>query len=176
MNSHARLCGSLIRRPCDGPQGPPRAGDFLMAPFARESQFVGCDRPQRSGRSIVPDGVDRVQVDRDQAGAGFLAGRREARDGLRRVKSRVIAKLVVRLEAARDPLAWRLTRDLAEFEHRRVRLGLHLLRVSPVDEQSRRVFQHHGNPRRAREPGQPPEPLRVRRGRIRSGAHRRAER
>ena len=60
-----------------------------------------------------------------------------------------------------DPFARRFLRDAAEFEHRRVRLALHLLRVSAVNKQRRRVLQDHREPGRAGESGQPSQPLGV---------------
>ena len=91
------------------------------------------------------------EVDRDQPRARLLAGRGEARHGVGRVQTRIIAELVARLELACDPLGRRLVDDVAELEHRSVRLGLHLRRVAPVDEQRRRVLQHDRDPGRAGE-------------------------
>ena len=129
------------------PQGLPHAGDLLGRAFARELQLVRSNRAQRRGRPIRPDRVNWVRVDRDQTGARFLASRRISRDSLGRLKPGIIPKLLALFELARDPFARRLLRDTAEFEHRRVRLGLHLLRVAAVNEESSRVFQHHREPR-----------------------------
>ena len=124
---------------------------FLRAPSPANRSLCGVIAPERRGRPIRPDRVDRVRVDRDQAGAGFLTSGRISRDSVGRVESRVVAKLVARLEAPRDPFGRRVVRDMAEFEDRSVRLGLYLLGVSAVNEQGRRLFQHDREPRRARE-------------------------
>ena len=143
------------------PQGLPRAGDFLERAFARESKLVRGNRAQRRGRPIRPDRVNWVRVDSDQTGARFLASGRVSRDSVGRVKSRVVTKLVALFELAGDPFARWVLRDAAEFEHRRIRLALHLLRVSAVDEQRRRVLQDHREPGRASESGEPSQPLGV---------------
>ena len=161
LNSHARLCGSLIRRPCDRGDRLPRPGDFRRRALAGEAQLVRGDGAERRGRAVRPDRVDRVRVDRNQPGPGLLAGRRESRDRVGRVKARVVAELVAALEPAGDPFARRLLRDMTEFEHRRVGLGLHLLRIAAVDEQGGCVLEHHGEPGGARESGQPSQPLGV---------------
>ena len=116
------------------PHGLTHARDFRRAAFPRESQLMGHDRAQWSGRPIRPDCVNRVGVDRNQPGARLLAGGRESRHGVRRMKSRVVPELVTLLELTRDPFARRLVGDMAKFEYRWVRLGLHLRRVSAVDE------------------------------------------
>ena len=142
-------------------QGLPHARDLLGRAFAREAQLVRGYRAQRRGRPIRPDRVNRVRVDRDQTGARFLASGRISRDGVGRVKPGVITKLVALFELPRDPLARRLLRDMAEFEHRRVGLALHLLRVSAVDEQRGRLLQHQCEPGGAGKSGQPSQPLGV---------------
>ena len=144
------------------PQGLPHAGDFLGRAFARESQLVRGNRAQRRGRPIRPDRVNWVRVDRRQTGARFLARGRVSRDGLGRMKSRVVTKLVALFELPGDPFARRFLWNAAEFEHRPVRLALHLLRVSAVNKQRRRVLQDHREPGRASESGQPSQPLGVR--------------
>ena len=162
LNSHARLCGSLIRRPCAGAIAFRARAIFAAALSPAKRILCGGDGAERRGRPVRPDRVDRVRVDRNQPGPGLLAGRRESRDGVGRVKARVVAELVAALEPARDPFARRLLRDMTEFEHRRVGFRLHLLRIAAVDEQGGCVLEHHGEPGGARESGQPSQPLGVR--------------
>ena len=57
------------------------------------------------------------EVDRDQPRAGPFASRGEARDGVWRVKMRIITELVARLELLCDPLGRRLIDDVTELEH-----------------------------------------------------------
>ena len=143
------------------PQGLAHAGDFLGRAFAREPQLVRNNRAQRRRRPIRPDRINWVRIDRDQTGARFLASSGKSCDRVRRVKSRVVAKLVALFELARDPVAWRFLRDAAELEHRPVRLALHLLRISAVDEQRGRVLQDQCEPSRTGKSGQPSQPLGV---------------
>ena len=132
---------------------------FAARAFARKLQLVRRDRAERRGRPIEPDRVDRVRVDRNQPGARLLTGGRISRDGVGRMESRVVAKLVALLQLTREPFGRRLLRDTTELENRCVRLVLHLLCVSAVDEQRRRVLQHDRDSRRAGESREPPEPL-----------------
>ena len=135
----------------------PRALDFGGCAFAGEAAPLLADHSQRRLRTVAPDGVDRIRRKRDKLRSRLPAGRREPRDGVGRMESRVVPELFPRPHILADPIDRRLVDDMPQLEDRSIGLRFSLLGISPVDEQGRLILQNDGDSRRAREAGQPQE-------------------
>ena len=127
--------------------------------LAGEPLGMGVDRRQRRARTVGPDRVDRVGLDRDQLAAGGAAGLRQPFDRFRRVQPGIVTEPAARAEIRFDPGRRRLADDMLDGERRTVDLRRRLQRVAAVDEQSRLVGQHDRQAGRTREAGQPQQPL-----------------
>ena len=128
------------------------AGEFLRR--------AATTRPERRGRAVGPDRVDRVGVDRHERRAG--AARRPWRASRRRRRCAATG----RSRSARRPAGWLssqlsggLSTRCSTANTRGVDLVAHLQRVAPVDEDRRAVGEHDRGAGRAGEAGQPGEPL-----------------
>ena len=126
--------------------------------FARVFQFVHRHLAERRGRALLPDGVDRVGLDRHQLGAGLGAGGFQPLHCRRSVQPRVESEAVAGLELLRQPGFRRRLDQRGHGPGAGVDLLSRLQGVAAVHEQHRTVLQHGGKAGRAgkaREPGQP---------------------
>jgi hypothetical protein len=112
-------------------------------------------------RTIVPDRVDRVVLDRHQRGARLRGRFREALQAVRRVQPRVVADPRAVGEGLGDPIGRWLVRDVARREGLDIHLVAHLKGVAPVDEDRGAVARDADEAGGAGEPGQPLHPFRI---------------
>ena len=127
---------------------------------AGEFRRVRDRRRDRRRRLIDPHRIDRVVVDRGEPAACLGAGRLQPRRAVRRVQPGVVAERAIDREVGGNPVVRRLLRQVPGRESRRIDLVFDLEGVTPVDEDRRLVREHHREPGRAVEAGQPGEALR----------------
>ena len=127
--------------------------------LAREPFGMDVDRRQRRLRTVGPDRVDRIGLDRDQFAAGGATGFRQPFDRFRRMQPGVVTKPAARAEVRFDPGRRRLVDHMLHGKDGPVDLRRRLQRVAAVDEQGRLAGEHDRQARRTREAGQPQQPL-----------------
>ena len=115
--------------------------------------------PERRGRTVRPDAIDRVGLGGLESGAGRRRGLRQFLGAGERVKPGVVAELGTRLEVILEPDVRRRIDQVLDRKNRAVDLIARLERVAAVDEQRRTVGEHDCHAGRAGKPGEPFEPL-----------------
>ena len=111
----------------------------------------------------MPHPVERVAVDRAQAGAGLFGGGAKALDLVRRVQPRIVAEDLAGFQRIADPAGRRLVDQMVDFEQAGVDLLRRLQRIAAIDKQRGALAQHDREPGRAGKAGQPCQPLAARR-------------
>ena len=117
----------------------------------------------RRRRTVAPQGVDRIAIDRDEFGAGAGAGLAQLLDAVACVQPRIVAEPRARFQVLRQPLVGRVLDQMLDGEDALVDLRIGLHGVAAVDEHGGLVVQHDRGAGRAGEAGEPGEPLFARR-------------
>ncbi len=131
-------------------------GDRLLA---RKGDIVQPYGAERRRRTIRPDRIEQIGLDRDQRRPARPAGLGEPLGALDGVQPRVIAKTVVAGEVLFQPLMRRGLDQVLDRKQRRVHLLAHLQGVAAIDEQRRTVHEHDGRAGGTGEARQPSQPL-----------------
>ena len=126
-----------------------------------EARRMGSDGAERGRRLIRPQLIDGIVLARDQAGAGGAAGRRHPVALSRAVQPGVVAERSAFPEMLLEPRIRRLLGDVPVLVEGAIHLRRRLQGVPPVDEERRLLGQHDCHAGRAREAGEPRQPLRA---------------
>ena len=114
------------------------------------------------GGSPLPKSVDRVGDDGPKLEACFLRLLLQRLEARHRVKRRVVPDRSAFRGIGREVGADLRLGEKLDGVERRINLRFSLERVAAVDDERGFVFQDHCQARRAREPGEPCEPIPVR--------------
>ena len=115
--------------------------------------------PDRRGRAIAPQRVNRIAVDRDQFRTGAGASLSQSFGLFAGVQPGVVAELGALFQILLEPLLGRVLHQVLDRKNLAVDLSVRLHRVAAIDEQRRAVSQNDGRARRAGEAGEPGQPL-----------------
>ena len=116
-------------------------------------------RRQRRRRSVTPDVIEGIVLDRHEAGTGGLGRLGETAHLSRRQQPGIIADAVTGLRVLLQPFFRRGVRKGDRREDFHIDLRTHLNRVAPVHENGGRVAQHDGRSRRPGKASQPGQTL-----------------
>ena len=137
----------------------PDARELGVDRGAGVSRRIGRNLSERRRRTIGPDRVDRIMLQRDQRDVRAAQRLRETLDLRGRMDPGIVADARARLGVLGEPTRRGRFADVHGREQLGVDLAAHLQDVAPVDEDRRLVLQNHGEARRAGKAGQPGEPL-----------------
>jgi hypothetical protein len=131
-------------------------GGGVLAGIAQVVQGHG---PERRGRPVAPDRVDRIGFGRHERRPGGRAGPGEPFGGIDRVQPRIVPKLCARAQVRFDPGFRRRLDQMRDREDIAIDLILHLQSITAIDEDHRAVGQNDGDAGGAGKPGEPRQPF-----------------
>ena len=134
-----------------------------MRGLAGKTQIVRHDSAERRRRPVGPDRVDRIVVDRNEAGAGRRTGFGEPFGAVDRVQPRRIAEFFAGRQIGFDPRRRRPLDEMLDRKNRGVDFLADLHLIAAVDENHGAIGKHDRHAGRAGEAGEPGEPLGARR-------------
>ncbi len=133
------------------------AHEFAARILAGIAGVMQRHRSERRVGAILPDGVDRVRLNRHQGCAGRGAGLAQSLGVLRGMQPGVIAELGARRQVSFQPFGERLLRHMLDAENIGVGLLARLQGIAAVCEQHRAIRENQRIAGRAGEAGEPGE-------------------
>ena len=121
--------------------------------------WMNADRAHGRRRLVGPDRVHGIRLEGDQFGPGRFGGLAQLLDFVQTVEPWIEAKLVAFAQRIAQPTRDGCLVDGHNLEDFADHLARRLERITTVDEDRCAFAQDHGGSRRAREPGQPGQPL-----------------
>ena len=129
--------------------------EFVGYGLAGELELAHSDGAGGRGRSIAPERVDGIAVDRDQFGAGGGTGLSQFFGLLAGVQPRIVTKLGALAQILIEPLLGRMLHQVLYRKNIAVDLRVRLCRVTAVNEERRTVVQDDCGSCRAGKAGEP---------------------